>query len=358
MSSATKQKSSAGKNVLIFFIVFIILEMLIVAGVGRVFKNKDVTPSIAGYSLYIMNGNGMKDRVPEGSLVITSNMTPSTDKIGQAVVCENVPNVGTSVFWLYDITSTADNNGVVYTVYQESDPTKLYEISSKDIVGVASSYYMTAGKVITFMSSTFGMIVCAAVPLFLLVVIELIIAIATHSSDDEDEDEDEDEEEKTENVTLDDFLFGGENEGEQIARHRKHVDEEIAAHRKAERSAKEEAEDAEEVEEITFEETELQFSRPVEEETAAEAAPAQEESEEAKETETKSDIDRSYYERASKLLDEAASGESEPAEKPAPKPRTAPRTVKPAKSASASLEDLMKLMEQEQEKLKKQLGDK
>lgn len=44
---------------------------------------------------------------------------PSTDKIGEAVVCENVPDIGTSVFWLYDITSTDDNNGVVYTVYQE-----------------------------------------------------------------------------------------------------------------------------------------------------------------------------------------------------------------------------------------------
>lgn len=348
MSSATKQKSSAGKNVLIFFIVFIILEMLIVVGVGRVFKNKDVTPSIAGYSLYIMNGDGMKDRVPEGSLVITSNMTPSTDKIGQAVVCENVPNVGTSVFWLYDISSTDDNNGVVYTVYQESAPTKLYEISSKDIVGVASSYYMTAGKVITFMTSTFGMIVCAVVPLFLLVVIELIIAIATHSSDDDDEDEDDDEEEKTENVTLDDFLFGGENEGEQIARHRKHVDEEIAAHRKAEK-AEDAEEEVEEVEEVSFEETELQFTRP--EEPVEEAAPAEE---------PKSDIDRSYYERASKLLDEAASGESEEASQPVEKvvkPRAA-STAKPAKSASASLEDLMKLMEQEQEKLKKQLENK
>lgn len=40
MSSATKQKSSAGKNVLIFFIVFIILEMLIVVGVGRVSKTR------------------------------------------------------------------------------------------------------------------------------------------------------------------------------------------------------------------------------------------------------------------------------------------------------------------------------
>lgn len=212
MSSATKQKSSAGKNVLIFFIVFIILEMLIVVGVGRVFKNKNVTPSIAGYSLYIMNGDGMGDRVPDGALVITSNMTPSTDKIGEAVVCENVPDIGTSVFWLYDITSTDDNNGVVYTVYQEKDPAKLYEISSKNVVGVASTYYMTAGKVLTFMSSTFGMIVCAVVPIFLLVVIELIIAIATHSSDDEEEDDDE--QEPAESVTLDDFLFGGENEGD------------------------------------------------------------------------------------------------------------------------------------------------
>ena len=316
MSSATKQKSSAGKNVLIFFIVFIILEMLIVVGVGRVFKNKNVTPSIAGYSLYIMNGDGMGDRVPDGALVITSNMTPSTDKIGEAVVCENVPDIGTSVFWLYDITSTDDNNGVVYTVYQEKDPAKLYEISSKNVVGVASTYYMTAGKVLTFMSSTFGMIVCAVIPIFLLVVIELIIAIATHSSDDEEEDDDE--EEPAESVTLDDFLFGGENEGEEKA------------------ETEEVIEEVEEVEETIFE-------RPAEKEERAE-------------------IDRSYYERASQLLDEAASTEGtvapEPEKKPVPKAKPAAKPAQQTKTASASLEELMKLMEQEQEKLKKQLDKK
>lgn len=340
MSSATKQKSSAGKNVLIFFIVFIILEMLIVVGVGRVFKNKNVTPSIAGYSLYIMNGDGMGDRVPDGALVITSNMTPSTDKIGEAVVCENVPDIGTSVFWLYDITSTDDNNGVVYTVYQEKDPAKLYEISSKNVVGVASTYYMTAGKVLTFMSSTFGMIVCAVVPIFLLVVIELIIAIATHSSDDEEEDDDE--QEPAESVTLDDFLFGGENEGEQIAKHRKHVDDEIAFHHKAEPEGEEKAETEEVIEEVE-EVEETIFERPAEKEERAE-------------------IDRSYYERASQLLDEAASTEDtvapEPEKKPVPKAKPVAKPAQQTKTASASLEELMKLMEQEQEKLKKQLDKK
>ena len=340
MSSATKQKSSAGKNVLIFFIVFIILEMLIVVGVGRVFKNKNVTPSIAGYSLYIMNGDGMGDRVPNGALVITSNMTPSTDKIGEAVVCENVPDIGTSVFWLYDITSTDDNNGVVYTVYQEKDPAKLYEISSKNVVGVASTYYMTAGKVLTFMSSTFGMIVCAVVPIFLLVVIELIIAIATHSSDDEEEDDDE--EEPAESVTLDDFLFGGENEGEQIASGMKSLAFKLTFQAEdrtlvdAEVNTEEVIEEVEEVEETIFE-------RPAEKEERAE-------------------IDRSYYERASQLLDEAASTEDtvapEPEKKPVPKAKPAAKPAQQTKTASASLEELMKLMEQEQEKLKKQLDKK
>ena len=55
MSSATKQKSSAGKNVLIFFIVFIILEMLIVVGVGRVFKNKNMPGHYGNEQVTIQN---------------------------------------------------------------------------------------------------------------------------------------------------------------------------------------------------------------------------------------------------------------------------------------------------------------
>ena len=207
-------------------------------------------------------------------------------------------------------------------------------------MGVASTYYMTAGKVLTFMSSTFGMIVCAVIPIFLLVVIELIIAIATHSSDDEEEDDDE--QEPAESVTLDDFLFGGENEGEQIAKHRKHVDDEIASHHKAEPEGEEKAETEEVIEEVE-EVEETIFERPAEKEERAE-------------------IDRSYYERASQLLDEAASTEGtvapEPEKKPVPKAKPAAKPAQQTKTASASLEELMKLMEQEQEKLKKQLDKK
>ena len=127
-------------------------------------------------------------------------------------------------------------------------------------------------------------------------------------------------------------------EGEQIAKHRKHVDDEIASHHKAEPEGEEKAETEEVIEEVE-EVEETIFERPAEKEERAE-------------------IDRSYYERASQLLDEAASTEDtvapEPEKKPVPKAKPAAKPAQQTKTASASLEELMKLMEQEQEKLKKQ----
>ncbi len=326
----TKQKSSAAKNVAIFFVVFIILEMLIIFGVSRVFKNKDVTPSFAGYSLYIMNDDRMGDDVPKGALVVASNGVPSVEGIGKAVLVENVPNIGTSVFWLADVSSKGDSiDGVVYTVYQEKNPSALYEVKSSDIVGTASSYYLTAGKVIRFITSTFGMAVCAIVPLFFLVLIELIIAIATHSGEEE-EDETETEEEET-NVTLDDFLFGGENEK---ALHRSH-------------DHAEERKDA--------------VQKNEEEVGKSDDADNDAESEEKTENESASGVDESYYEKASKLLDEAAASDSadDVAEETAADNEKEPETqvqTSTGKTASASLEDLMRLMEEEQKRLRDQLN--
>ncbi|WP_124097926.1 hypothetical protein [Ruminococcus sp. Marseille-P6503] len=326
--SQTKQKSSAAKNVAIFFVVFIILEMLIIFGVSRVFKNKDVTPSFAGYSLYIMNDDRMGDDVPKGALVVASNGVPSVEGIGKAVLVENVPNIGTSVFWLADVSSKGDSiDGVVYTVYQEKNPSVLYEVKSSDIVGSASSYYLTAGKVITFVTSTFGMAVCAIVPLFFLVLIELIIAIASHSGE-EDEYEAEPEKDET-NVTLDDFLFGGENDK---ALHNSHIHDE-------------EQEDAEQEEEPAETDGGIGNDAEASEKTDSEGG---------------SEVDESYYEKASKLLDEAASEKSDNfAEDIAADKASEPEAQTPAsagKTASASLEDLMKLMEEEQKKLRDQLN--
>lgn len=351
MGASTNKKSNAGKNVLVFFIVFIILEMLIIFGVGKVFKNKDVTPSFAGYSLYMTSSEltakteegTYEVSVPKNVLVIASNgLTNATEKIGTAVLCEKVEGVGTGVFWLADVNSNDGGDGVVYTI---SNGDKYYDVTSQNIVGSTSSYFKTAGTVITFITSKFGMIVCAVVPLFFLVLIELIIAIATHSPEEEEEEE---EEEPEEEVKLDDFLFGGQNEGEQIAKRRHQIEQQ-----QTEQSYSQSENIFNSAEKN--DDLDLDFSRkPVQEEPKA------------KPTVTDDDIKMSeYYEKASKLVDDAVAEptpEPKPVKKPAqrrPRPqgqRTAQRPARTSSGAgSASLEELMKLMEEEQNKLKNQM---
>ena len=346
--SKTKQKSSAGKNVLLFFIVFIILEELIVVGVGRVFKNKDVTPSIAGYSLFLMNDGNMGDKVPKGSLVVASNGLPSVDKVGQAVLCEKVDGIGTSVFWLQDVVSSGEGkDGVIYRVYQNEDTSKIYEVNSANVIGMATTYYTTAGDVINFLKSNFGIAVCAGVPLALLLIIEIIIAIVTHKPKEQETDDDE-EEVENHDVQLDDFLFGGKNEGEQIEKHRRKMEREISEKRMDEEDdvsdSQAEYEQDTESEPIVEQDEEKEPEEITPENDSEQSEP------EPQATPASAEIDRSYYEKASQLID---GGTAENAETEKMSDET---VAEVDKSAKASLEDLMKLMEKEQQKLKEQLN--
>lgn len=386
---STKKKSNAGKNVLVFFLVFIILEMLIIFGISKVFKNKDVTPSVLGYSMFMTKEDLYKDSeagievaVPKNVLVIASNGLPDpTNKIGTAVLCEKIPDVGTGVFYLADVSSVEGQDGAVYTI---SNGAKYYTVKSSNIVGVTGSYYKTAGTVISFVTKKFGMIVCAVVPLFLMILLELIIAIATHSSDDyDDEEDDEEEEEERKEVQLDDFLFGGQNEGGQIAKQRKQqsasgkkgnvkpntvdFDDFAPPKKKVAPANKAQAQTAQ-----------AQRSAPVQQATQ-QTAPTQQAEQPAKQVETATarfDKPAAQTEQAQQVtqtqqaapvqqaasaqqaeVQQTAQAETEEAAA-APKPRKRKRlssATAVGESANASLEELMKLMEEEQNKLKNQM---
>lgn len=367
---STSKKSSAGKNVLVFFIVFIILEMLIVFGIGKVFKNKDVTPSIMGYSLFmtkedlVENGpDGTVVTVPKNVLVIASDGLPDPkNKIGCAILCENVEGVGTGVYWLAEAASRDGVNGFDCTVVNGKQS---YVVRSSNVVGVCASYFVTAGRVINFVTQKFGMICCAVVPLFLLVLIELIIAIATHSSDDDDDDDDEDEEEEK-TVELDDFLFGGQNEGEQIAKRRRKAK---AAMEEGEEDEKSDSADKAEDEDDKSEKAaddgfDFDVKQPsVKEIEAAEAeAEAVEEAPAPVVEEVKEEPVEKAPEAAAATEEAVEEAPEAPAKKPARRQGARPSSARRRRptgasgTSDASLEDLMKLMEEEQNKLRDKLN--
>ncbi|MBR1752641.1 MAG: hypothetical protein IJ806_09845 [Ruminococcus sp.] len=374
MSSATTNKrSSAGKNVLVFFIVFIILEMLLIFGIGKVFKNENVTPSIAGYSVFITNEDllketdaGMVTAVPKNVLVIASNgLNDAKNKIGSAILCEEMKGQATGVYWLAGVNTGEDQSGPVYTI---ANGNNYYEVKSSNIVGVTSSYYKTAGKVIKFITSKFGMICCAVVPLFFLVLLELIIAIATHTPDDDEYEEYEDEE--TQPVKqLDDFLFGGDKDEEQIAKSRKQAAENMKA-AEAENAPADNRKSFDgfdfdtgdsygrdsKKENNGFESLEEEFapkSRPqAVEQPVAPAAPAVEVTEQTVQPEVRPAAEPQPEESFAAPAQENRA----PAQRSGQRRRPRRTTASSAGAGSnASLEELMKLMEEEQAKLKSKL---
>ena len=430
--SKTKQKkSSFGKNLAIFFIVFVILEALVILGIRYVFSDKNACPKVGGYNLFVMDSANMEKDIPRDALVVAENGTPSTDKIRCAVLCKNVGNEGTTVAWLYDIGSKGDTvDGVVYTVYQESAPDKMYDLESSDVVGVTNSYYLTAGKIIAFVTTPFGMIVSLAAPIVLLIFLELIISIASRSKYDEYDYDEEDLEEQVrrrraekEGVTLDDFLYGGQDDEVYSSDkpkddYKEEFEDKYSAMKSREPAKNPEAEAMQNfapvnpakkaVPEVEFAPADAEPApepvnepepapAPVQQEAPApEPAPVQQ-AEPAQEAPA-----NDYYDRASKMIDDAVQEKmnthdfeviqpTEPTpvqqEAPAPRPRPAERpdvqmqrpqqrrrrpagqrpagarpqrrrpagsrpSIPPHQDPNATLEQLMKLMEAEQQKLK------
>lgn len=170
---AQTRKKNIGKAVLIEFIVLI---MIIIAGIiltSLVFKNDDVTPSFMGYSVYLMNEDGMGNAVPKGSLVMVKNYSPSNENLGDAVLCENVKGVGTTVLRLCEIVPNTET--VVYKGFYDNNKNVVYEVEAKNMVGKAVSYDPTLGKIISFVTSIKGKMILVVVPLLMMLVVELII---------------------------------------------------------------------------------------------------------------------------------------------------------------------------------------
>ena len=230
MSKTKQRKSKAGKSIAIFFIVLIVLEGLIIFGLKTIFKTEDSTPSFGGYYFFLMDSDNMSPTVPKNTLVISTKGKPDESKISCAVLCQNVGEEGTTIAWLTEIGSKGDTvNGIVYTVYQDNvsgadNGARFYDVESDNVLGVAASHYVTAGKIVSFVITPFGMAICLAVPLVMLVLLELVVAV-TNRSDDESYDDDyanaqqqfynngaggqRGQRGQNGNVSLDDFLYGG-----------------------------------------------------------------------------------------------------------------------------------------------------
>lgn len=176
---AVTTKRNVGKTVWIFFIVLIMIIIAMLIVTSLVFKNKDVTPSVFGYSVFVMDEDGMGDAVPEGALVVAKNYSPSNENLGDAILCEGVGGNGTTVLRLCDV--VPNTKTVIYQGFFDEKPDEIYNIPASRLVGQAISYHKFWGAAISFVTSTKGMAVLVIVPLLILLLAELIIHLVGKS---------------------------------------------------------------------------------------------------------------------------------------------------------------------------------
>lgn len=176
---AVTTKRNIGKTI---WIVFIVLIMIIIAGLivtSLVFKNKDVTPSAFGYSVFIVDEDGMGNKVPMGALVVAKNYSPSADNLGDAVLCEGVGENGTTILRLCNIVPNTET--VIYQGFYDNEPNKIYNVPSDQLIGKALTYHVAIGAILRFVTSYKGMAVMVVVPLLILLLCELIIHLVQKS---------------------------------------------------------------------------------------------------------------------------------------------------------------------------------
>ena len=167
-------KNQSPKNV-VGAIVMAILFICIIAVIatGFIFKNKSSTPSVFGYSVYVMDGTGMEPLIPDKSAVFATKgpLPDGDDAIGRAALCSIVDNELTTVLRVYGIEET--DEGINYIMKSDTAPdTQMISIPYDKVIGEAQKYDVFLGKAILFVTSQAGMIVLVVLPAAIIIILD------------------------------------------------------------------------------------------------------------------------------------------------------------------------------------------
>lgn len=164
-----------GKVLFYILLVFAILILALVSVHSVYTNNKGVPPKLFGYTVMVSNSDSLKATVNQGSALIIKETPISELKQGDIVTVKSayskigLPVLDTQIVEEFveidgkTAIKTKTNGGVVDSPRYESD-----------VIGKVVFDDMTWGEIITFIKSPMGIVVCVAIPLALLLVVQII----------------------------------------------------------------------------------------------------------------------------------------------------------------------------------------
>lgn len=160
-------KTSLFKVFGIIFLIILILASAFVVMVHIAFKNENVTPSIGGYSLYLIHDDYMAPNIEKNTLIFATNGVPTNDDIGKVVIADNVKDYGTTAMRLVNL--AVENDKLYYELKFDRSTDTVMTKGSK-IVGIANYQFELFGKIIVLANSGTGYFIFIGIPALIMII--------------------------------------------------------------------------------------------------------------------------------------------------------------------------------------------
>ncbi len=143
-------KSIVGVVVMILLFIFIIF----ILAISFVFKSADSAPSILGYSIYIMDGNGMEPYVHDKAAVFVKNgsLPDGKDAMYKVALCNIVDNKFSTILRVYNIEEKDGKTNYLMKNDKSAD-TQMITVPKEKIIGEATHESIGLGMFISFVTS-------------------------------------------------------------------------------------------------------------------------------------------------------------------------------------------------------------
>ena len=168
-----REHRSAAKTVLVVMLIVELVIVLLIFVTTILFSDSESAPSFLGHSFYISDMEKMDDAVKYDSMVIAENGRPDGSVVGGVILCKDIPGFDTGIFRVVSVEATTDT--FIYNVCMDGDPESIFAIDAKNVIGECKYAVHSLGRMVLFIKSKIGVLVCVIIPVLVLAFIELIL---------------------------------------------------------------------------------------------------------------------------------------------------------------------------------------
>lgn len=188
----------------------VVIAVLIVLIAGMLFlyfsfSDTGAAPNILGFTIYHTKAVSMQPEIPAGSAVIAKSSEVDSVKVGSVVLC----SIGENTVLTRVVQLVSEDGQISYVVKFDTDsPDKTFKIPQENVIAKAIWTSRGLGSILSFATSTFGIMLVIIIPSFVIIVFQVVRIINVKRAEEdavslEDLDEimlPDDEEEQSEEL--------------------------------------------------------------------------------------------------------------------------------------------------------------